>query len=75
MLRDLNRTMAPGYVVRAGDKAHELLKVWFTLTDEQKKGLPVPPQLYTQTSCRVGSLSRHDSLMSVEQLLSEVYCG
>jgi hypothetical protein len=75
MLRDLNRDMCPGYLTRAGDKAHELLKVWETLTDEEKKGLPVPPQLYTQTNCRVGSLSRHDSLMSVEQLLSEVYCG
>ncbi len=75
LLRDLNRDMCPGYLTRAGDKAHELLDVWETLTDEEKKGLPVPPQLYTQTSCRVGSLSRHDSLMSVEQLLSEVYCG
>tara|TARA_Y100000389_G_scaffold192113_1_gene219208 strand:+ start:5531 stop:7168 length:1638 start_codon:yes stop_codon:yes gene_type:complete len=75
MLRDLNRDMCPGYLTRAGDKAHELLDVWETLTDKDRQGLPVPPQLYTETSCRVGSLSRHDSLMSVEQLLSEVYCG
>ena len=75
LLRDLNRDMSPGYLTRAGDKAHELLDVWETLSDKDREGLPVPPQLYTKTSCRVGSLSRHDSLMSVEQLLSEVYCG